>query len=174
MTPNKEALALAERTVKVLCPNMDAANIERLTNELATEITRLMQPRAQSGGEVEAALKRIGTRLTKSYLGQEAGFPMIDAMRRDGEDIKTLRDALPGRWMPISEAPRDGSFLCRIKSKPHITFEAFIDKESESWEMPEVYEILCNETYPDDILDDSWETYEWQPLPTPPADGENV
>lgn len=68
-------------------------------------------------------------------------------------------------WQPIGNAPRDRTFLCRKKNSPHITFEAFIDKERESWEMPEEYEVLCNETYPDDILDDAWEAYEWKQLP---------
>lgn len=68
-------------------------------------------------------------------------------------------------WRPIESAPKYGkTFLCRRKNEPHVTFEAFIDKESESWEMPNEYDILCNESYPEDILDDCWSMYEWQPL----------
>lgn len=113
------------------------------------------KPRAQSGGDVEAALRRIGIRLTKSYLGQEVGFPMIDAMRRDEEDLKTFRAALTGGWRTIESAPKDGAHFL-------------------GWH--ELY-------YANRPVIGHWdggkfnfsgrvEPTHWQPLPTPPADGE--
>lgn len=81
---------------------------------------------------------------------------------------RVVRGIFKMKWQPIETAPRDKEFLCRRKNKPHITFEAFIDRDSESYEFPDEYETLCNKTYPSDILDEDWCSYEWSPLPEPP------
>lgn len=81
---------------------------------------------------------------------------------------KTITDALNGTsgWLPIESAPRDGTiFVCRRKERPHVTFESSKYLESDGWENNhKSYYVLANETNEDDILDDAWEAYEWQPI----------
>lgn len=69
-------------------------------------------------------------------------------------------------WYDMSEhlPPTDGTiFVCRAKNKKHITFEAAIYEEQESWENPERYWVLQNMTT-DDPIDDSWCAYEWNSI----------
>lgn len=71
-------------------------------------------------------------------------------------------------WQPIETAPRGGVvFVCRHKDKPYVTFEAAIFRESESWEMPQEYDVLHNMTTDEPI--DGWDDFEWMPLPPPPS-----
>jgi len=75
-----------------------------------------------------------------------------------------------GEWQPIETAPRDETlFLCRDKEKPHVTFEAALFQEHESYEIPEEYDVLQNMTTDEPIADD-WFAYEWQSLPQPPQE----
>jgi hypothetical protein len=71
-------------------------------------------------------------------------------------------------WQPVETAPKDETlFRLRDKTKPHETFEACIFRDCESYEMPEEYYVLQNMTF-DEPVDDSWDNYEWQPLPLLP------
>ncbi len=73
------------------------------------------------------------------------------------------------QWQPIETAPKDESlFVCRDKRKPHVTFEAAIFKDQESWEIPEEYDCLQNMTI-DEPICDGWDLLEWRPIETPNA-----
>lgn len=110
----------------------------------------------------------------------------LDKERRNGGDYVHLTTRLeecqyilqkhpalsqPGvaEWQTMETAPKDETlFVCRNKNKPHVTYEAAIFRESESWEIPEEYLVLQNMTN-DEPIDGDWEGLEWSPLPAPPV-----
>lgn len=68
-------------------------------------------------------------------------------------------------WQNIKKAPKhEVLFICREKRKPHVQFEAAIFEDVESWEMPSTCYCLQNMTT-DEPLTDSWDSYEWKPIP---------
>ena len=94
----------------------------------------------------------------------------IPLMQLGGHE-ETIRHALESmKWRPIETAPKDETiFVCRNKKKPHVTFEAAMFWDQESWEIPEKYFVIQNMTT-DQPLEDDWDDLEWQELPTPPLD----
>ena len=80
------------------------------------------------------------------------------------QDLLATKDMM-NEWQPIETAPKyEKMFVCRDKSKPHITFEAMMFKDRESWEIPEEYDVLQNMTVDEPVVD-RWEDYEWRVLP---------
>jgi len=62
----------------------------------------------------------------------------------EASDIAAIIDRHVGAWLPIEEAPKDGSFRIIIaqfrgKELVDLDFDAVLEKESESWEMPQEY-----------------------------------
>lgn len=86
------------------------------------------------------------------------------------QTIRTLLDnAIEQRhviaWQPMDSAPTDETlFVCRYKKKLHVTFEAAIFRDCESWEIPQEYFVLQNMTT-DQPIEDYWEDLEWMALP---------
>lgn len=113
--------------------------------------------------------------LRKEYVSAERGFSSADAARandyRTGwndclDELKSkgLPRTADDGWQSIETAPKDEVFVCRNKNKPHVTFEAVLFWDSESWEMPEKYLCLHNMTI-DEPIDQKWSELEWRPLP---------
>jgi hypothetical protein len=104
---------------------------------------------------------------------RERAMTHIDRIKELEAQLAAAPTPLAADWRDIESAPRDESlFLCRHKAKPHVTFEAAIFKEDDSWESGnKPYDVIQNMTA-DEPLDAEWEDLEWQPLPQPPAVGE--
>lgn len=129
MTPNKEALALAERTVKVLCPNMDTANMERLTNELATEITRFMQNVAQEGTWIAQEAADAGMEAVLKMAKKNSGLMQpraqsggeVDVMpwvRRTAEERTRHLEMMAAAYIKKTGLPPDECELCEQTEGP--------------------------------------------------------
>lgn len=104
----------------------------------------------------EDALKWVRNDFKGASLGEYVSYKH--------EIIKALQAKEP-QWKSIGEAPRNETiFICRKKSRPQITFEAFFTWEDEGYESNvKPYWLLCNDTtdYP---IDDNYDYYEWTDL----------
>lgn len=81
------------------------------------------------------------------------------------EALKTIARHKYVVWQEMDTAPTgEKLFLCRKKSKPHVTFEACIFTEQESWEIPKEYFVVQDMTsdYP---IEDDWRSLQWSELP---------
>jgi len=149
----------------------------------------LQRPEPSEGDDLIKNVLIGGNHLASALIGtadpaqyRNAGY--YDVLEKHGQPyadmfvawkaIMNLRDkpALAPQevdeWQPIETAPRgEEVFVCRHKDKPHVTFEAAIFRESESWEMPQEYDALQNMTTDEPIED--WDDLEWMPLPQPPS-----
>lgn len=116
--------------------------------------------------------------ITKVTSGHGESEPCIQFTWGDKGHAEAILQAarayreMQSQWMTMETAPKDDTlFLCRKKSQPHVTFEASMFWDQESWEIPEKY-LVCQNMTTDEPLDDDFEDLEWRPLPQPPHQGE--
>lgn len=99
--------------------------------------------------QIQPYMETIRTSLTQAAEIERGDKVVVDRREVEG-------------WWEMDCAPRNQTlFVCRKKSKPHVTFEAAFFK----WEIPEEYLVLQKMTI-DEPLDDCWTNYQWKPLIT--------
>ena len=113
------------------------------------------------------SMKSAHEPLVGSVEVYETILSALEAYGRPVDEAEIL-DAAINQWRDMETAPKDGTvFVCRAKNKPHVTFEAAIFQDQESYEIPEIYDVLQNMTV-DEPIADHWIYYEWMALPKPP------
>lgn len=141
------------------------------------------QPKPQPTPDRQAALVKLEERTEKICSLSADKRLMASTRRRDiHAEVRALYDEMKAAltakpcdaWLPIETAPREALFVCRRKSHPHIQFEASLQYDHDIDDNGNGGWLLYNETTDNDILDDSYSAYEWQPLPAAPqADSKN-